>query len=187
MYLLVFYQGEQEIKIGLFDSIEQGREFLRKVPGYDIKLEDGFEYETIDSSSLNDYEEIEFQNHIIPVTRFSFDDDTPIDIEWYEIADLSKKGSGIISGFTKVDAYVIDNQEVKEYIVKREEKYSHVKKLLEKNGYEVDRSFAGSQDGEAIVYKDKKSDDWYFLTHMDPDFVLRDIDDEEILKDLVEE
>ena len=46
-----------------------------------------------------------------------------------------------------------------------------VKNFLESNGYEVDRSFLGSEDGEAIVYKKKGSEDWHFLCHLDPSFL----------------
>lgn len=187
MYLLVFYQDEVEFKFGIFDLIEQGREFLDQIPGYDIKSEDGFEYETIDPTALKDYEEINFKNHIIPFSRFSFDTDEPINIDWYELPFLSEKGEGMIPGSTKVDAYVVDNKDLKEYIDKREAKYIQVKNLLEEKGFDVDRNFAGSEDGEAVVYKKKGTDEWHFLCHMDPDFVERNISDKEFLEYIIEE
>lgn len=187
MFLLVLYQNKFERKFGLFNSIEQGRDFLSQVPGYDIKSEDGFEYETINPTALKDYEEINFNNHIIPFTRFSFDPNEPINIDWYELPNFSHTGNALIPGATKVDAYVIDNEDVKEYIEKREAKFIHVKKLLEARGYDVDRNFAGSEDGEAVVYKKKAVDEWHFLCHMDPNFVEREITDEEFLELITEE
>ena len=62
-----------------------------------------------------------------------------------------------------------------------------IKDFLETNGYEVDRSFFGSEDGEAIIYRKKETTDWHFLCHLDPSFL--DIKDlkkyvKEILEDL---
>lgn len=187
MFLLVLYQNDFEQKFGLFETIEQGRKFLNLIPGYSIKSKSGFEYETINSSALKDYEEIKFNNHIIPFTKFSFSGDELINIDWYELPNLSNKGFGMISGATKVDAYVISNEKVKDYINKREKKYIHVKNLLEKKGFNVDRSFAGSEDGEAILYKENNSNEWHFLCHMDPDFVERNISDKEFLEYIIEE
>ena len=44
-------------------------------------------------------------------------------------------------------------------------------RFLERNGYEVDRSFFGSEDGEAILYRKRGTEDWHFLCHLDPLFV----------------
>lgn len=47
-----------------------------------------------------------------------------------------------------------------------------------KDGYEVERNFFGSQDGEAIVYRKIGENDWHILTHMDSDFAsCEDIED----------
>jgi len=43
--------------------------------------------------------------------------------------------------------------------------------FLESKGYVVDRSYFGSEDGEAILYRKKGSEDWHFLCHLDPMFV----------------
>ena len=84
----------------------------------------------------------------------------------------------MIEGATRVDAYSIPNDELKDYIEKREYNYRVVKEYLEEQGYEVERAYFGSEDGEAILYRD--TGDWHFLTHMDPDFV----ESEDIIKDL---
>ena len=63
-----------------------------------------------------------------------------------------------------------------------------IKNFLESNGYEVDRSFFGSEDGEAIVYKKKRSEDWHFLCHLDPSFLdIKDVKKfvEEIIEDVL--
>ena len=38
-------------------------------------------------------------------------------------------------------------------------------------GYEADRAYFGSEDGEAVLYRKKGTEDWHFLTHMDPGFI----------------
>ncbi len=53
-----------------------------------------------------------------------------------------------------------------------------VKQYLESKGYEVERAYFDSEDGEAILYRD--TGEWHFLTHMDPEFV----EFEDIIKDL---
>ena len=76
---------------------------------------------------------------------------------------------------SKIDAYVINNEEVKAYIEGRETKYDKIKDFLETNGYDVEISFFGSEDGEAILYRKKETTDWHFLCHLDPSFL--DIED----------
>ena len=92
-----------------------------------------------------------------------------------EVSNLSITKDKIIAGYSKIDAYVINNEEVKAYIEERETKYNMIKDFLENNGYEVDRSFFGSEDGEAILYRKKETKDWHFLCHLDQGFL--DIED----------
>jgi len=77
----------------------------------------------------------------------------------------------MIEGYSLIDAYVINNDEVKAYVEAREANFRKAKAFLESNGYEVDRSFFGSEDGEAILYRKRGTEDWHFLCHLDPLFV----------------
>lgn len=56
---------------------------------------------------------------------------------------------------------------------------------MEEKGYDVDRAYFGSEDGEAIVYRKSEKDDWHFLTHMDPSF-FEDKTKEEIIEEIAE-
>ena len=49
--------------------------------------------------------------------------------------------------------------------------YRKAKDFLERSGYEADRNFFGSEDGEAILYRKRGTEDWHFLCHLDPLFV----------------
>ena len=187
MYILELYQNNYSKDLVVFDSLEKGKEFVSKIPGYTREKEETIEYEYFNPKNIPDYMEIIYNENIVPLSRFMFEPEENVEIIWKEISNLSVTKDKIIKGYSKIDAYVIDNEEVKAYIEERETKYNIVKDFLENNGYEVDRSFFGSEDGEAIIYRKKGTKDWHFLCHLDPSFL--DIKDlkkyvKEILEDL---
>ena len=171
MVILELYQNDFSKDLVVFDSLEEGKAFVAQIPGYTLENEDGFEVEYVKSKHLPDYMEIVFNGNIVPLSRFSFNSEENVDIIWKEISNLSLKNDKVIEGATKVDAYVVNNDEVKAYIEARETKYHQAKDFLEGSGYEVDRSYFGSEDGEAIVYRKRDTEDWHFLCHLDPLFV----------------
>ena len=164
MVILEFYQGA-------LDSLKEGRAFVAQIPGYTLETEDGFEVEYVNPKYLPDYMEIVFNGNIVPLSRFSFNSEENVDIIWKEISNLSVKNDKVIEGYSKIDAYVVNNDEVKAYVEAREANYGKAKDFLERNGYEADRSFFGSEDGEAILYRKRGAEDWHFLCHLDPLFV----------------
>ena len=171
MYLLELYQNNYSKDLVVFETLEEGKEFVAKIPGYTLENEDGFEMEYFNPTHLPDYMEIVFNGNIVPLSRFSFNSEENVDIIWKEISNLSLKNDNVIEGATKVDAYVVNNDEVKAYIEAREANFRKAKAFLESKGYEVDRSFFGSEDGEAIVYRKIGNEEWHFLCHLDPMFV----------------
>ena len=186
MFILELYQNNYSKDLVAFDSLEEGKDFVLKIPGYTVEKEDNFEYEYFNPKNIPDYMEIIYNENIVPLSRFMFDFEENVEIIWKEISNLSVKKDKIIAGHSKIDAYVINNEEVKDYIEERENKYNKTKDFLETNGYEVDRSFFGSEDGEAILYRKKEAEDWHFLCHLDPGFL--DIKDlEGYVKELIED
>ena len=186
MYILELYQNNYSKDLVVFDSLEEGKDFVYKIPGYTIKKEDNIEYEYFNPKNIPDYMEIIYNENIVPLSRFMFDSEENVEIIWKEISNLSVKKDKIIDGYSKIDAYVINNEEVKAYIEERETKYNLIKDFLESNGYEVDRSFFGSEDGEAILYRKKETIDWHFLCHLDPAFL--EIEDlEGYVKEIIED
>ena len=186
MYILELYQNNYSKDLVVFDSLEEGKEFVSKIPGYTIEKEDNIEYEYFNPKNIPDYMEISYNENIVPLSRFMFDPEENIEIIWKKLSNLSVKKDKIIDGYSKIDAYVINNEEVKDYIEERENKYNKIKDFLETNGYEVDRSFLGSEDGEAILYRKKETTNWHFLCHLDPGFL--DIEDlEGYVKEIVED
>lgn len=185
MIILELYQNNYSKDLVAFDSIEDGKAFVSQIPGYTLETEDGFEVEYFNPKNIPDYMEIIFNGNIVPLSKFMFDPEENVDIIWKEISNLSLKNDRVIEGYSKIDAYVVNNHEVKAYIKAREANYRKAKDYLEISGYEVDRSFFGSEDGEAILYRKKGSEDWHFLCHLDPMFV--EIEDvEEYVKEELE-
>lgn len=182
MYILELIQEDESVELGLFEKVEEGRKFISKLEAYEKVVEDGILYEYIIPSKLPKYIEIEVNGNIVPFTKYMFPNDTKVEIIWKEIPNLAIKGKGIVESATRVDAYSINNEEVKEYITKREENFKNAKDYLEEKGYDVTMSYFGSEDGEAILYKKKEEDDWHFLTHMDPCFV-----EEENIRKMIED
>lgn len=171
MVILELYQADYQKDLVAFDSLEEGRAFVAQIPGYTLETEDGFEVEYVNPKHLLDYMEIVFNGNIVPLSRFPFNPEENVDIIWKEISNLSVKNDKVIEGATKIDAYVLNNDEVKAYVEAREANFRKAKDFLESNGYEVDRSFFGSEDGEAILYRKRATKDWHFLCHLDPLFV----------------
>ena len=186
MVILELYQGDYQKDLVAFDSLEEGRAFVAQIPGYTLEIEDGFEMEYFNPKNLPDYMEIVFNGNIVPLSRFSFEPEENVDIIWKEISNLSVKNDKVIEGATKVDAYVVNNDEVKDYVEAREANFRKAKDFLERSGYEVDRSFFGSEDGVAILYRNYGTKDWHFLCHLDPSFV--EVEDvEEYVKEAMED
>ena len=171
MVILEFYQGDYQKELVAFDSLKEGRAFVAQIPGYTLETEDGFEVEYVNPKYLPDYMEIVFNGNIVPLSRFSFNSEENVDIIWKEISNLSVKNDKVIEGYSKIDAYVVNNDEVKAYVEARQANSGKAKDFLERNGYEADRSFFGSEDGEAILYRKRGAEDWHFLCHLDPLFV----------------
>ena len=171
MFILELYQNDYSKDLVAFDSIEDGKTFVAQIPGYTLETEDGFEVEFFNPTKLPDYMEIIYNGNIVPLSKFMFNHEENVDIIWKEISNLSLKNDRVIEGYSKIDAYVVNNHEIKTYVEAREANYRQAKDFLEGSGYEVDRSFFGSEDGEAILYRKKGSEDWHFLCHLDPMFV----------------
>ena len=186
MVILELYQGDYQKDLVVFETLEEGKDFVAQIPGYTQENEDGFEVEYVNPKHLPDYMEIIFNGNIVPLSRFSFEPEENVDIIWKEISNLSLKNDKVIEGTTKIDAYVVNNDEVKAYVKAREANFRKAKAFLESKGYEVDRSFFGSEDGEAIVYRKRNTEDWHFLCHLDPLFV--EVEDvEEYVKEAMED
>ena len=185
MVILELYQGDYQKDLVAFDSLEDGRAFVAQIPGYTLETEDGFEVEYVNPKHLPDYMEIVYNGNIVPLSKWMFDPNEIVIIVWKEIANLSEPNDKMIEGYSLIDAYVINNDEVKAYVEARESNFRKAKAFLESKGYEVDRSFFGSEDGEAILYRKRGAEDWHFLCHLDPLFV--EIEDVEGFVENIEE
>ena len=171
MVILELYQGDYKKDLVAFDSLEEGRAFVTQIPGYTLEKEDEFEMESFNPANLPDYMEIVYNGNIVPLSKWMFDPEEIVIIVWKEISNLSEQNDKMIEGYSLIDAYVINNDEVKAYVEAREANFRKAKAFLESKGYVVDRSYFGSEDGEAILYRKRGTEDWHFLCHLDPLFV----------------
>ena len=185
MVILELYQGDYKKDLVAFDSLEEGRAFVAQIPGYTLEKADEFEMESFNPVHLPDYMEIVYNGNIVPLSKWMFDPEEIVVIVWKEISNLSVKNNKMIEGYSLIDAFVINNDEVKDYVEAREANFRKAKAFLERIGYEVDRSYFGSEDGEAILYRKKGAEDWHFLCHLDPLFV--EIEDVEGFVENIEE
>ena len=185
MVILELYQGEYKKELAAFNSLEEGRAFVAQIPDYILEKTDEFDMESFNPANLPDYMEIVYNGNIVPLSKWMFDPNEIVIIVWKEISNLSVKNNKMIEGYSLIDAYVINNDEVKSYVEARESNFRKAKAFLESKGYEVDRSFFGSEDGEAILYRKRGTEDWHFLCHLDPLFV--EIEDVEGFVENIEE
>ena len=130
MVILEFYQGDYQKDLVTFDSLEEGRAFVAQIPGYTLETEDGFEVEYVNPKYLPYYMEIVFNGNIVPLSRFSFNSEENVDIIWKEISNLSVKNDKVIEGYSKIDAYVVNNDEVKALCRSKRSELSQGKRLL---------------------------------------------------------
>ena len=185
MVILELYQGDYKKDLVAFDTLEEGRAFVAQIPGYILEKVDEFEMESFNPVDLPDYIEIVYNGNIVPLSKWMFDPAEIVVIVWKEISNLSIKNNKMIEGYSLIDAFVVNNDEVKAYVEAREANFHKAKAFLESKGYAVDRSYFGSEDGEAILYRKRGTEDWHFLCHLDPLFV--EVEDVEGFVENIEE
>ena len=91
MVILELYQGDYQKDLVVFEALEEGKEFVAKIPGYTLENEEGFEVEYVNPKHLPDYMEIVFNGNIVPLSRFSFNSEENVIIVWKDITNLSIK------------------------------------------------------------------------------------------------
>lgn len=167
MYLVKFVTEETENTFGLFKSENAAESFVEKIENIKIEEMDGFKTYTILESEFPCLQEIIFDDNKIVLTKYSFPKDSEIEVVITFVPEISKGQWDEDS--TIVDAYMISNENLKDYIEAREKNFETVKEALEKKGFEVTREMRNSIDGEAIMaYKDENA---HFIAHLDPFFV----------------
>lgn len=190
MILLSFLDGENKVNIGLFKSIEAARSFCKKIKAYkrvEEKYGDQIAIrEYLEIKKLDDYQEVDYGGIKFPITSFSFKSQEDIEIIYEDLVNFDDGGPkkcnyGIAPGQSLVDAYYIDNNDLKDYIENREKAYERTKQIIEKKGYLVSRAGFSSEDGEYICYGKKergsgekkgvKNNMDHFLCHLSPDFI----------------
>lgn len=155
MYILKIKQYEKNYDVGIFETEESIFKFIESIPFVKKEI---FENDYVDYfmsfKDIPDYYEINYNNYVYIISRFSFiPDDGEIYFDWNKIHLWDEKiaiKETFIEGETTVDAYNFLNDEVRDYIEKREELYRQTEKYYKKRGVNITRNALGSQDGEYI-------------------------------------
>lgn len=181
MKFLYFIQNDKRVNVGLFEDEENLLKFVRstskKFKKKKInKLDDIYDL-SFYPEDLEDYREIELNGNIYPLSKFEFNPGEEISFFAEDLNVLTDEGSGIAPGFKIIENYAIDNEDLKDYISKRENAFNRIKKALRERGYTAKREFQGSEDGEAISYNGE--DGKWFFAHLDPSLVENLPQDEE--------
>ncbi|GGB08718.1 hypothetical protein ERX37_06945 [Macrococcus hajekii] len=159
MLLLQFLQSELIVDVGLFENEEQIKNWLKSLP---VTVEDDTYY--LEGEQLSGYTEVNFESSRYPLTRYSFDSTESILINWFEVPIIPQI-NGMVEGATKVDAYMVENSEVKSYIETRDEAAAAITDYYTKQGKQVVRAGLNSEDGEYLLV------DGAILTHLDSMFI----------------
>ena len=155
MYILKIKQYEKIYDVGIFETEESIFKFIESIPFVKKEiLENDYVDYFMKFKDLPDYYEIKYNNYVYIISRFSFiPDDGEIYFDWNKIHLWDEKiaiKETFIEGETTVDAYNFLNNEVRDYIEKREELYRETEKYYKKRGVNITRNALGSEDGEYI-------------------------------------
>lgn len=148
MYQLEFIDGKKHHIVGMFDTVEEIKEWLAVVP-FITAYESEKEY-TMEYKNIPDYAEIEWRGSIYPLTRHSFSGDHTIVIDWSYVATI-KDHEGIVPGYTLIEGYMYENSDVEEYIAVRNKMKDELKDYYTLHGKTVFVDGLGTEQGEYIT------------------------------------
>ncbi|MGL4738379.1 MAG: hypothetical protein ACRCW2_13090, partial [Cellulosilyticaceae bacterium] len=127
-YLLKIKQDERTYDIGVFKSEETINQFVEGIPFVKKEMiHDSYPDYYMKFEDVPDYYEVNYNNYLYVISKFSFiPSEDEIYFTWSKIhlwdQQIAKEKT-LIEGETVVDAYVFANNEVEDYITKREALY----------------------------------------------------------------
>lgn len=166
-------QYERQHTIGVFEQEANAIAFVESIPQITIEryridgVEEPFIDYSLDREALADYTEILYKGKRVPLTKHMFVPQERISVFIIPIIFMDDATQGLVDDATQVDAYIVANHEVEDYIQKREYLANAIMQEATSRGFRnVERAYAGSEDGEAIVAIDASGNS-RFLTHLD--------------------
>lgn len=173
MFLVKIMQYERQHTIGVFEQEANAIAFVESIPEITIEryhidgVEEPFIDYSLDREALADYTEVLYKGKRVPLTKHMFVPQERISVFIIPIIFMDDNTQGLVDDATQVDAYIVANQEVEDYIQKREFLANAIMQEATSRGFRsVERAYAGSEDGEAIVAIDTSGNS-RFLTHLD--------------------
>lgn len=111
------------------------------------------------------YLEWDFEGRLIPLSKLSYEAEK-VYFEIHQVDDFESIHDKVVAGSTKIDAWMIDHEDMKEYILNRENIAEELLQQLHTLGFSnAERMYFGSEDGEAI--RANTESQWFFA-HLDP-------------------
>lgn len=167
MYLLEISQASRSHPVGLFLTKEEAIHWIESIPYVHQRTDKygdlSFTSYTMKYEELPVYEEILWKESVFPLSKYMFTpDDGPIILGIWEDLSVMNREKGYTKGMTQVDAYMIPNEEAKDYIRKREEIRHALTDYYLKRGQQVLSGGLGSEDGEYLILKKE------LFLHLDP-------------------
>lgn len=168
MYMLSIEQYSRSHTVGLFTKKDQALSWIKKLEDMDIKEVYSEDHLSIFSMTYDDlpcYKEVLWKDSRYPLTKFMFvPDEGEIQLVIRKIPIMDQV-QGLQNTMTRVDAYAISNEDLEDYIKRRERIRKEITSYYKKQGRLVESAGLGSQDGEYLLL------DGNFLTHLDPGLV----------------
>ena len=166
MYFIEMIQGDRRHSVGLFESERDVIDWLESIPYVD-KETYGEEFGSLTSYTMSYdriplYDEIEWKGSRFPMTKMMFTpDEGDVLFVWQDLS-LFGQEKGLVKGVTQVDAYVVPNEDAKQYIALREEVREAVLQHYKERSIDVYTGGLGSEDGEYVHAPG------YTFLHLDP-------------------
>lgn len=155
MYLLELNQNDRHHIVGLFLEKSDAINWIESVENvrkdiFNVENNEFVTYE-VDYADLPEYTEVVWHNSRYPLTKYMFvPDEGPIEFVIWDELPIMNNVKGYVDGTTQVDAYLIPNAQVKDYIQARNEIKEAVSKHYESLGKKVHIGGIGSEDGEYL-------------------------------------
>ena len=161
MYILEVIQNERVHKIGLFKGEADIIEWLDLIPFIKRTDYEGEIDYTLDYESIPDWYEVDYHNHIYPLTKYMFEPGGEIYFVWEELVDFTQQAAEptLKKGYTQVDAFLYPTDQAEAYIKNRNALFNDLVRHF--NESEVVRVGVGSEDGEYVLV------DREFFIHLD--------------------